>query len=114
MDEKRKLKRRHLIYYLRIYSGKSKTPLGFLVDIHSEGIMIISEKEIKTGKQFDLKMDLPKSAGEKKSVLFKTKSIWCTKGVNSDLYETGFEFVNISEKDLQMIDNIVYDFGFDD
>jgi hypothetical protein len=47
MQEKRKLKRRHLIYYLRVFEKNTDTLLGYLVDITPEGIMIMSESPVE-------------------------------------------------------------------
>ena len=39
--EKRQIKRRHLIYYLRIYDGISSRIIGHAVDISQQGMMLI-------------------------------------------------------------------------
>jgi len=114
MPDKRKLKRRHLIYYLRVFSGNAKNPLGFIVDINSDGVMLLSEKELKTGKTLKLKMDLPETFGNKSKVSFEAKCRWCKQGLNSDFYESGFEFAKISKEDADMIENVVSYFGFND
>jgi len=114
MIEKRELKRRHLIYYLRVYNGESKSPIGFMVDIHFKGIMLISDEPIKTNKHFDLKMELPRKTGDKSHVEFSAKSLWCKKSVNSDFFESGFSLEKIDEESLAAIDNIIKYFGFRD
>jgi hypothetical protein len=43
MPEKRKLKRRQLIYYLRVLDRDSGALVGRLVDITTEGVMLLSE-----------------------------------------------------------------------
>ena len=114
MEEKRELKRRHLIYYLRVYNGKSKNPFGFMVDIHFKGLMLISDESIKTKKHFDLKMELPQETGDKLHVEFAATSLWCKKSVNADFYESGFSLDKIDEESLASIDNIIRYFGFRD
>ena len=49
MDDQRKLKRRHLIYYLRVFDAESGDVLGHIIDIHTEGFLLISEHPIPTG-----------------------------------------------------------------
>ena len=56
MNEKRKLNRRHLIYYLRVFDRDTSILIGHLVDITAEGIMLISEDPIETDNIFQLKM----------------------------------------------------------
>ena len=52
--DKRQLKRVHLIYYLRIFDNDAGTAIGHLVDITTQGIMIISEEPVPAGKDFSL------------------------------------------------------------
>ena len=56
MHEKRKIKRVHLIYYLRLFDKQTNNQVGHLVDITTEGIMMISEEPIEIGKDFSFKM----------------------------------------------------------
>ncbi len=46
LDEKRKFRRRQIIYYLRVFDQSTDQLLGHLVNITSEGAMIISENQI--------------------------------------------------------------------
>ena len=55
-SEQRKMKRRHLIYYLEAVDRDTDQPIGFLVDITTKGIMLMSETPIETGKIFHLKI----------------------------------------------------------
>jgi len=114
MQNQRLFKRRHLIYYLRIFKARAKNPLGFLVDIHTQGFMITSEKKVETEKNFKLKMDLPENISGKKQVTFEAKGVWCRPGINTDFYETGFELTKISDEDAFIIENLVNLFGFND
>lgn len=114
MIEKRELKRRHLIYYLRVYNGKESKPLGFLVDIHFKGIMLISDEPIEVDKHYDLKMELPRKTAGKYFTEFSGKSLWCKKSVNADFYESGFTLEKIDEESLTVIDSIIKYFGFRD
>ena len=59
MDEKREIKRRHLIYYLRVFDRKTDQLLGHLVNITPQGIMLISEESLATDTTFQLRMKLP-------------------------------------------------------
>lgn len=114
MLEKRKLKRRHLIYYLRVYSGKSKKTLGYMADIHSKGIMLISDNRIEEKKKFNLRMELPQQIGKITHIEFAAKSLWCKQALNSDFFETGFTIDKIDEESISTIDSVIKFFGFKD
>lgn len=114
MRDNRKLKRRHLIYYLKVMDRDSDSLLGFLVDITTKGIMIMSEEPIKAGRIFHLKILLPTDDMNKKHLIFDAKSLWSEQSVNTDFYDTGFELINVNTKDFESIDKIIYKLGFND
>lgn len=112
MEEKRKIYRRHLIYYLRVFDIATGNLLGHLVDITTEGIMLISETPIETGLTFQLRMDLPAFVFGKPELHFEARSVWCQSDVNTDFYDTGFQLIDISEQDQHIIEQIIEEYGF--
>jgi len=114
MQEKRKLKRRHLMYYLRVFEKNTDTLLGYLVDITPEGIMIMSESPVEKGMVFHLRMQLDTELTDKKYLDFDARSLWCRNDLNPDFYDAGFELVNVSYKDFRSIEEIIEKLGFRD
>lgn len=113
MKEKRKLKRRHLIFYLRVYDKNTGQLVGRLVDITSEGIMLNSENPIPTDTVFQLQMFLPEEF-DKERLDFDAKSIWCKPDVNRDLFVTGLKLLNVANRDTEIIENLIDEYGFQD
>jgi hypothetical protein len=114
MFEKRNLKRRHLIYYLRIMDKETNELIGHLVDITSEGIMLISEEPFEIDKVFHFRMMLPKEIIGKESLEFSVQSLWTKKDINPDFIDTGFKLLDLKEADAQRIDQLIHYFGFQD
>jgi hypothetical protein len=114
MFEKRNLKRRHLIYYLRIMDKETNELVGHLVDITSEGIMLISEDQMEINKTFHFRMMLPKEIIGKEMLEFTATSLWSKKDINPDFYDTGFRIEDINEPDTLRIDQLIHHFGFQD
>ena len=110
MLEKRKLKRRQLIYYLKVMDGNTNELLGRLADITTEGIMLISEKAIETERPFSLQLILPTGMRGGKKIDIEAKSLWSKRDVNPDLIDTGFRFIKISPEDLETIDELILDY----
>ncbi len=113
MPERRKLKRRHLIYYLRVFDRATGRLLGHLVDLTPDGMMMMSERPVRVGRAVGLRMVLPGSSGEQ-TVEFEATSRWTSRDVNPDFYDTGFELAKISRKHLAQIETLIDDFGFRD
>jgi hypothetical protein len=96
MQNKRKLKRVHLIYYLRLFDNQTNDQVGHLVDITTEGIMMISAGNI-TGRD---------------EIEFQARSLWCRKDFNPDFYVAGFKIEKISAKELKTITALINQYGF--
>ena len=110
MPEKRKLKRRQLIYYLRVLDRDSEMLIGRLVDITTEGVMLLSESPLKLDKLFKFKMILPPHFKAQKIITFDAKCLWSKIDVNPDLYTSGFQFDRISPQDIYLIEELILDY----
>ncbi len=110
----RKIKRRHLIYYLRVYDAATDRPIGNIADISTDGIMIVSESSIHPDIDFMLKMIMPKELEGTKELMFQARSLWSKKDVNPDFYANGFKIHDINTSDVQLIEYLIDEFGFRD
>ncbi|HPH95074.1 MAG TPA: hypothetical protein PKW33_02095 [Anaerolineaceae bacterium] len=113
-ENKRKLQRRHLIYYLRVFDDTTNALLGHLVDITPEGVMLISENPIPTNVVYHLRMELPQDILGQGELEFVGKSIWSKKDVNPRFYDTGFEMIEVAQQHFTVIEQLVELFGFHD
>ena len=107
-SDRRKLKRRHLIYYSRVYDRANGKLMGHLMDITAEGVKLISEEPIEINQTFQLRMDLPEDIIAKPYIFLDAKSMWCSPDINPDFYNTGFRVYNMDPKDVELIDTIRY------
>ncbi len=112
--ERRKLKRRYLLFYSRVFNSLTQDLIGHLVDITSDGAMLISEEPIKLNMIFELRMELSKEVSEKPYMDFSAKSLWSKADIDPHYYDTGFQFINISPEDAQIIQKIIDVYGFRD
>lgn len=114
MEERRKLKRRHIIYYLLVFDQDTQSMLGHLVDITPHGMMVISEQPQEVGRLYNLRLLLPYQIAGKREVIFQAHSKWCQKDLNPDFYDTGFQLLNVSDEDIRTIDWLIEQAGFRD
>lgn len=114
VEKKRTIKRRHLIYYLRVFDTQTEKLLGHVVDITTKGIMLMSETELPLNTTFSLCMILPEETWNIERITFEAESVWSKQDVNPDFYVTGFRFKNIAPKNVQLIKHLIDTFGFRD
>ena len=111
-NEKRKLKRVHLIYYLRIFDSNTGVNIGHLVDITTQGIMMISEEPVPPGKDFSFTMHLPASITGRENIQFSARSLWCKKDINPDFFVSGYRIKEITHQEIKVITALINDYGF--
>jgi hypothetical protein len=113
-EDRRKLKRRHLLYYLRVYNADTGRLLGHLVDISPGGVMVMSQNRRRLGRRVTLRMVLPNQPRRAKIIEFDATTRWCSRDVNPDFWDTGFETTRLGRRQLIAIETLIEDYGFRD
>ena len=114
MAERRKLKRRHLLYYLRVHSAPEGQLVGHVADITPEGLMLMTERELPIGETLSLRMTMPGDPGERNSLEFEATSLWCRRDINPDFWDVGFKTEGLSRAQAGVIETLIDDYGFRD
>ena len=114
MNERRRTKRRYLLYYGRIYDETARKLLGYLVDITENGLMLLSDEPFPVGETGRFKLEVTDDIGEHPFINFKAKSIWCEPDLDPSHFDTGFEIEEIKPSDKELISAIVAKYGFRD
>lgn len=113
-DEKRKVARRHLVFYLRVFDGMSNRVLGHLADISTRGAMLISDVPITENQEYRLRMRLPREIAGKDEILLQATSRWCKRDTNPDFYVSGFRIKGLDPDHEESIRQLVEDFSVED
>ncbi len=111
MGKERSLERKNLFYYFEVLDRNTNETAGRLVDITTEGLMLISEKEFRKDEVFQFKMQLPEDLGNKYFNL-DAKSMWCRPAKNKGFLDAGFSLVNASKVDIETIETLTRWFKF--
>ena len=111
--EKRKRRRWELIFFLRVFDEQSGELLGHVVDIHEEGLMLLSEKPIELNRDYDLALEMPgiDRSGRKK-ILLRGHAIWQSSDANPDLIDTGFQLINPNKDAVKAIGSLIEELQF--
>jgi c-di-GMP-binding flagellar brake protein YcgR len=114
MQDRRKTKRRFLLYYMRIYDATTHQQIGNLVDITLRGAMVVSEHPIPEGQTTRLSMELTDEVADKPFMEFSAQSKWCRPDITLNMHDTGFEILDLAPEDAKIVHRIVEEFGFRD
>ena len=96
MGDERKLSRKTLNYFIDVFNLQEETPVGLLVDISDDGMMINFRQELDINQDYDLAVSLEDRIDSEK-VPFKARSIWCKKIGEGGNYDVGFKITETSE-----------------
>ena len=110
--DKRTIKRHQLPYYLEVYNRITKKPLGYIVNISSQGMMLVSNSQTLTHAVFNMYMMLPEPINGHKRIDFDALSQWCKPDVTPGYYDTGFSFTRVPSELQQLVEALKDYFSF--
>jgi len=107
--EKRKHTRSRSIFDLKVMDRDTLLVIGYLLDLSSGGLGIISDDPIETQHTFRLELTIPLDEKHQDRIVFVAKSIWCQKAPDAELYNTGFQFMKLSDRANEAIEALKRD-----
>lgn len=102
--EKRKETRRRTIHFMKVYDQNSGELTGQLDNITSNGMRLLSAEPLEVGETYRFRIDLPESLPGDDTMTVMARAVWSKKELSFQFYDTGFAFVELSEKDRTVID----------
>ncbi len=114
VNDRRKFKRRLLVYNLDVFDAQTNAPLGRMVDITPEGMMLVSARPVEVDSVLHLSVELPSEIFSAKRVNFTAIAHWCRHDINPELFDTGLEFTDISDKNIETVVGLIADYAFPD
>ena len=99
--------RRHTNTFLGVYDRSTEELLGRLVNMTTEGVMLLSKDTIESDALFQFRMELPVEIMGSTEIVFDAKSVWSKKDEVSYEYSTGFHIVDLSHKEFDKIDLLI-------
>ncbi len=113
MQERRRLPRKYLIIYSRVFNRGSGQLLGYLADMSQVGAMVISDDALPPEALIPLRVDLPPN--EQFSVDhidLMARVIWCQPDLDPSFYNIGLEFLEPSDEQKQIIQVMIAEYEF--
>ena len=109
MGEARRAERKVLCYYLRVIDQKNGKELGRVVDITSDGLMLLSEKPLDRTKPYSIRVLLNKELFDTDlgNLDVDVNVRWSKPDANPKLVATGLLFLNLDEKGKKIVRNVV-------
>ena len=114
LRKQRKLQRRHLIYYLRVFNRNTGALIGHLVDLTREGLMLISEGPQAAETGLPLRMALPEEIFGRAQLDFEARCMWSRRDINPSFFVSGYKISQIAPHDMESLEGLITEYGFRD
>ena len=103
MEEKRRATRFRLRATLTVISLEMGEKIGDLVNLSPHGMMIKANAPIEVGKKMELSLHLPTKIFGKECLDVEAQCVWVKPDDDSQYHQCGFEFIDVSTQDANII-----------
>jgi hypothetical protein len=111
-QERRKLKRRSLSYYMLVTDPTTNKTVGHLVDITPKGFMMDTQYQIPPHRECHFRLDTTADVATKSFIEITARSVWVAPdAVEVGLFDIGFEITTMTEEDADILQRIVDKYG---
>lgn len=113
MSERRKVERKRLVSFTPVYDLHKDELLGYLGDLTQQGAMLLGNKMIENDHRLILAIEFPKTPVTSAArILIPSRVAWCRKEENTAYFNTGFEFLVMTENSQDLIETVLDWFQF--
>jgi Tfp pilus assembly protein PilZ len=114
MDHHRKEPRKKLMAFTPVYNFANKSLLGYISNITLEGMMVVTEHPVEAGQEITLDIELPSDLPIETDpqFLIQARIAWCKPDDDLKSYTIGFQFINTTPKQIEVIEAILERYHF--
>jgi len=107
-------KRRKILTFTPVYALNSKDLLGYLGDLTLKGGLMISEKPLEANQTLDVDIEFRIAPEIQPSdVAVAARVAWCKLEDHRTYYNTGLEFLSVSDEDKNVIETVLEKYQID-
>ncbi len=112
VGNQRNVKREQTIFYLEVIDVEIDQPIGRLVDITTEGLMVVHDSPLAVNREYQVRVLIPRELNGSLQIEFTAECRWCRQSVNLDYFDAGLHIVDISPNDRLRIEMIMKYYSF--
>lgn len=106
MQERRKLPRLKISYYMPLREADTHRIIGHLLNLNEKGLMIDAQQEVPLDRSFLLRLDTG-TVADRSYIEFVAKSRWCRPDpIEPFLFNVGFELREIAPEDAVVLKRV--------
>ncbi len=109
--QRRKSERKAINADVNIYDNINGLHVGLLVNVASEGIMVIADNEIEKDCIFQYELRLPMEVNHTDKIVVGVDCLWCQPADQKNKFWAGFHIIDISETDHATLEELIQEHG---
>ena len=110
MVDMRSRPRKNTPHLVKALDEESGMALGRIVDITSDGMMLLAPRAIAPGRQYMIRLNLPVMAQNRSDVVIDCEAVWCNQDPNPKFFRVGFKFLNLPGEDGFLLEEVMHKF----
>ena len=110
-QESRRLKRHNIAAVIEVYDASRGQLLGRLVNIHTEGLMIVTEGSLKADHVYQLEIRLPEPLEGASAIRTGVDCLWVRETDGSNMGWAGCHIIDLSDLARRQIEALVEQMG---
>jgi len=105
--DKRRQKRHALATSIDIYERAGDTKLGRLVNLHSEGLMIIGSYPFEAGKEYEVELRLPHFVELPPVIPLEVDCLWARNEDENKTFWAGCQIITTRDSDISRLNQLI-------
>ena len=90
MFNKRRIERHQLPCALKVFNRFTDQEIGLLGNASEDGLMVISQRPVLVGPDYELQLRMPLAGGGLQFVNLTASCLWCSEDQTPGHYDSGF------------------------
>ena len=103
----RKPKRYAISRVVEIYDIQRDIYLGRLVNIHTEGLMLIGDNSMKVDHLYQLELHLPVAIDGREKIQIGVDCLWARRSEDGQKHWAGCKIIDVSDQTLSDINSLI-------
>ncbi|MCJ7435575.1 MAG: PilZ domain-containing protein [Anaerolineales bacterium] len=113
MSKLRMEKRKKVMTFTPVYDLHANILLGYLGDLTLMGALMVSEGPVEIDRTLTLAIEFRKSSEKPaRRMTIPARVVWCRQEEHRTYYNTGMEFLEISEQNKKVIEAVLEKYQF--
>jgi c-di-GMP-binding flagellar brake protein YcgR len=113
MSKLRMEKRRIVVTFTPVYDLHANILLGYLGDLTLKGALMVSERPVEINRTLDLAIEFRETSEIPATrMTISARVAWCKQDENRTHYNTGMEFLEMTEQNKKVIEAVLEKYQF--